>query len=70
MARKNSISLGTLIPLGVEKLAQMILDEAEADPAFRERVTAALTSTEGQDAVAKLKSGDTLLNWRKSAPNH
>ena len=54
MARKNAVSLDALIPLGAEKLAQVILDEAETNPSFRKRVTAALASTEGPDAVAKL----------------
>ncbi|MDR3439682.1 DUF6880 family protein [Telmatospirillum sp.] len=54
MARKSAASLDALILLGAEKLAQVILDEAETNPSFRKRVTAALVSTKGPDAVAKL----------------
>ena len=54
MARKTSISVDTLAPLGVEKLAQVILDEAEINPSFRKRVTAALAGAKGPESVAKL----------------
>ncbi|HXP95696.1 MAG TPA: hypothetical protein VN809_03220 [Telmatospirillum sp.] len=54
MAGKSVASLDALILLGAEKLAQVILDEAEINSSFRKRVTAALASTKGPDAVAKL----------------
>lgn len=54
MARKAALSLESLSALGAEKLAQIIVDEAEDNPAFRKRVTAALASVKGPDAVAKL----------------
>ena len=54
MVRKSAASLDALILLGAEKLAQVILVEAEINPSFRKRVTAALASTKGPEAVAKL----------------
>lgn len=35
MTRKSTVSLDTVVPLGAEKLAQLILDEVESNPAFR-----------------------------------
>jgi hypothetical protein len=54
MTRKQALSAETLTALGADKLAQLILDEAAANAAFRKRVIAALASTKGADAVAKL----------------
>lgn len=73
MARKGAVSLDTLIPLGAEKLAQVILDEAETNPAFRKRVNAALASTRGPEAVAKLidrrlaalERARAMVGWEK-----
>jgi hypothetical protein len=67
------MSLDSLIPLGAEKLAQVILDEAEANPAFRKRVTAALAGTKGPEAVAKLidrrlaalERARAMVGWEK-----
>jgi hypothetical protein len=73
MARKGSVSLETLIPLGVERLARIVLDEAETNPSFRKRVTAALASIKGPDAVAKLidrrlaalEGARAMIAWEK-----
>lgn len=54
MARKATIDLKALIELGLDKLAQIVMDEAEENAAFRKRVTAALASKSGPEAVAKL----------------
>lgn len=73
MTRKSAVSLDTLIPLGAEKLARVILDEAETNPAFRKRVNAALASTKGPEAVAKLidrrlaalERARAMVGWEK-----
>lgn len=54
MAHKSAVSVDALILLGVDKLAQVILDEAATNAPFRKRVTAALAGIKGPDAVAKL----------------
>jgi hypothetical protein len=54
MARKPTLTLEALVALGTEKLAEIMLDEAQANPAFRKRVNAALAGTKGAGAVAKL----------------
>jgi len=54
MARKTSLSLETLVALGAEKLAQIVLDEAMANAPFREKANAALAGAKGADAVAAL----------------
>ena len=53
MARK-SLSLETLVALGNEKLAQIVLDEAMANAPFREKANAALAGAKGADALAAL----------------
>jgi hypothetical protein len=54
MARKPSLSQETLTALGAEKLARLLLEEAEASPALRKRLNAALAGGDGPEAVAKL----------------
>ncbi|TWB22819.1 hypothetical protein FBZ89_103450 [Nitrospirillum amazonense] len=54
MARKPALSVESLVALGPEKLAQIILDEAADSAPFRKRVNAALAALKGPDAVAKL----------------
>jgi len=54
MPRKPALSLETLVPLGAEKLARIILDEVDTNAPFRKRVTAALAGAQGSAAVAKL----------------
>ena len=54
MARTPSLTLESLTALGPAKLAQLILDEAQAAPAFRKLVNAALAAVQGSGAVAKL----------------
>ena len=54
MARTTTLSPETLAALGAEKLAQLILDEAEGNAPFRKRVNAALAGTKGPQAVAAL----------------
>ncbi len=54
MARKTSLSLENLAALGAEKLAQIILDEAQGSAPFRKKVNAALAGAKGPEAVAAL----------------
>lgn len=54
MPRKSPVSLDGLMALGSAKLAQLVLDQAETDAAFKRRVSAAVASTQGASAVAKL----------------
>jgi hypothetical protein len=48
MARKTALSVENLTALGAEKLAQMILDEAEDNTAFRKRANAALAGAKAR----------------------
>ncbi|MGO8739151.1 DUF6880 family protein [Rhodoblastus sp.] len=54
MARKTSLSLENLAALGAEKLAQIILDEAQNNAPFRKKANAALAGAKGAEAVAAL----------------
>jgi hypothetical protein len=73
MARKPALSEETLLPLGAERLARLVLDEAEANPSFRKRVTATLAGIKGPDAVAKLidrrlaalEAARAMIAWEK-----
>lgn len=73
MARKPTLSQENLIALGAEKLAQLILDEAEDNAPFRKRVNAALAGTKGAPAVAALidrrmaalEKAKAMVGWEK-----
>ncbi|WP_417211694.1 DUF6880 family protein [Antarctobacter sp.] len=54
MARKPALSTDKLKDLGVEKLAQLVLDQAERNAGFRRQVKAALAGKSGPQAIAKL----------------
>jgi hypothetical protein len=54
MAREPALSTDKLKGLGVEKLAQLVLDEAERNAGFRRQVKAALAGKSGPEAIAKL----------------
>ena len=54
MARKPTLTQDTLIALGPEKLAKLVLSEVERNAAFKKIVNAALASTRGPDAIAAL----------------
>jgi hypothetical protein len=51
---RKPLSLDVLAALGVERLARLVLDEAEASPAFAKRVKAALAALDGPGAVAAM----------------
>ncbi len=54
MARAQPLSRDALIGLGAERLAELALDEAQANKAFRNLLTAALAATMGPAAVAAI----------------
>ena len=71
MVRKAALSLETLVPLGADKLARLVLDEANRNKAFRKLVTAALAAQKGPEAVAKivdrrlgaLEKAKSFIDW-------
>lgn len=73
MARRPAITPAKLLELGPEKLAQLVLDEAERDAAFRKRVSAALAARKGPASVAKivdrrlgaLERARSFVDWNK-----
>lgn len=73
MARKDSLSSDNLIALGSEKLAKLVLDEAQENAPFRKRVKAALVGTAGAGAVAAmidrrlaaLEKARSMVSWEK-----
>lgn len=54
MARKPTLSIDGLMGLGADKLAQLVLDEAERNAGFRRQVKAALAGKSGPEGIAKL----------------
>ena len=54
MARKPALSTDKLKDLGTDKLAQLVLEEAERNAGFRRQVKAALAGKSGPEAIAKL----------------
>lgn len=73
MARKPALSIETLTPLGVEKLASLVVEEAERNAAFRKLVKAALAGAKGPEAIAKLidrrlaalEKARAFIDWEK-----
>lgn len=54
MARKPALTTDKLKDLGSDKLAQLVLEEAERNAGFRRQVKAALAGKSGPEAIAKL----------------
>jgi hypothetical protein len=54
MAVKSKLNEDVLAKLGVKKLSQIALDEAQHNPGFRRRIAAAVASSKGPDGVAKI----------------
>lgn len=54
MARKPALTIDKLKDLGADKVAQLVLDEAERNAGFRRQVKAALVGKNGPEAIAKL----------------
>lgn len=75
MARKPALSIETLVGLGAEKLAHLILDEAERSASFRRQVSAALAGQKGPGAIARiidrrlgaLEKARGFIEWEKGA---
>jgi hypothetical protein len=73
MARKMVLSLDGLVGLGAEKLAALILEEAEANAAFAKRAKAALAGGQGVDVVtglidrrlSALERARGMVDWEK-----
>lgn len=74
MARKPALSTDKLKDLGSDKLAQLVLDEAERNAGFRRQVKAALAGKTGPEAIAKLidrrlsglKRARSFIEWDKA----
>ena len=54
MARRATLTQETLVALGADKLAKLILDEAQRNAPFKRIVMAALAGAKGPDAVAAI----------------
>jgi hypothetical protein len=71
---KPKISFESLEPLGLQKLAKLIVDEAEGNTAFRKTVNAALASLKGPKAIAAiidrrlaaLAKARSFVDWDKA----
>lgn len=74
MARKSALSTDKLKDLGTEKLAQLVLNEAERNAGFRRQVKAALAGKTGPEAIAKLidrrlsglERAKSFIDWDKA----
>ena len=73
MVRKAALDVETLKALGADRLARLVLEEAERDASFRKIVKAALAATKGPEAVAKLidrrlaalEKARSVIDWQK-----
>jgi len=54
MARRPALSIDSLIGLGAPRLAELALEEAGSNPAFKKRLDAALAAAEGPHAVSAI----------------
>lgn len=74
MARKPALSVEKLTDLGLEKLAQLVLQEAERNAGFRRQVKAAIAGKSGPQAIAKLidrrlsglERAKSFVDWDKA----
>ncbi len=74
MARKSALTTDKLKDLGTDKLAQLVLDEADRNAGFRRQVNAALAGKSGPEAIAKLIDGrlsglaraKSFIEWEKA----
>lgn len=73
MARRATLTNETLVALGAEKLAKLVLDEAGRNAPFKKLVTAALAGAKGPAAVAAivdrrlagLQRARGFIDWEK-----
>lgn len=74
MNRKSALSADKLKDLGADKLAQLVLEEAERNAGFRRQVKAALAGQTGPEAIAKLidrrlsglERAKSFIDWDKA----
>lgn len=74
MARNPSLSIEKLSELPAQKLAQLVLDEAERNAGFRRQVKAALAAKSGPEGIAKLidrrlsglERAKSFIEWDKA----
>lgn len=73
MARRATLTNDTLVALGAEKLAKLVLDEAVRNAPFKKMVAAALAGAKGPNAVAAivdrrlagLERARGFIDWEK-----
>jgi hypothetical protein len=73
MARKPTLSTDGLMALGAEKLAALLVEEANGNAALRKRLNAAMAGADGPEAVAKLidrrlaalERARAMVGWEK-----
>lgn len=73
MASKSELSTDKLKELGLDKLAALVVEEAQANAAFRKRLSAALAGMKGPEAVAKLverrlaalEKAQSVIDWHR-----
>lgn len=74
MFRKPALSTDKLKDLGADKLAQLVLEEAERNVGFRRQVKAAMAGAEGPGAIVKvidkrlsgLERAKSFIEWDKA----
>lgn len=74
MARNPALSTHKLKDLGADKLAQLVLDEAEHNAGFRRQFKAGLAGKSGPEAIAKLivrrlsalERAKSVIEWDKA----
>ena len=75
MARKPALTVDSLKALGLEKLAQLVLAEAEQNTSFARLVAAAFAGQDGPEAIAKLidrrlaglAKARAFVDWNKAS---
>lgn len=73
MVRRPALAKESLTALGAEKLAELVLDEAQANAGFKRRVNASLAGKTGPEAIAKfidrrlagLERARAFIDWDK-----
>ena len=66
MARSSMLNKESLVKLGAERLAELLLDEAERNGPFKKLVLAALAAARGPDAIAAgLERASGAIGWER-----
>jgi len=74
MAKSRTLTVETVSQLGVERLARLLLDKAEDDPALMRALRVAVASRNGPaeataeiDAeIKRIKRGKASIDWRRA----